>query len=103
MINTCHNFVKVCLALEIRNVSDWPRFGVLKAFVFLVYIHFLDLVFFGLYDFFVLALFHLNSLSKFFLPPYSGFSLSGWPIHAKAVFNIEIRGAISLLNPWMNY
>ena len=45
----------------IRNIPDWPRFLVLKASVFLLWIHFLDLAVFGLYNFFVLAFFHLDS------------------------------------------
>ncbi len=64
-MNACLNSVKALLASALRNNPDWPRFLALEASAFLARIHFLDLAVFDLYDFFVLALFHLDPPSEF--------------------------------------
>ncbi len=64
-MNTCLNLVKAILASAVRNNPDWPRFLALEASAFSARIHFLDLAVFDLYNFSVLALFHLDPPSEF--------------------------------------
>ncbi len=61
----CLNSVKALLVSAIRNDPDCPRFLALEALVFLARIYFLDLAVFDLYNFSMLALFHLDPLLGF--------------------------------------
>lgn len=66
LINVYLKLVKASLALEVKNILDWLIFLALKTLAFLVYIHFLILLFGDYHNLSGQTLFHLNFVFALF-------------------------------------
>ncbi len=107
--NACLNLIKAFLAPEVRNDPDWLlKFLALEASDFFVWIHFLDLaIFWPLWLFYIgCAGFFLSRFFTWILLPSCCSSPTSTEAAGPAVdvvFSMEVSGAASLLNPWMNH
>ncbi len=101
-MNACLNLVKALLASVVRNDPKWLlKFLALEALAFLAQIHFLDLAIF--WPFWPLQPFCAGYFSPWSSTcilrlPCSGFAGPA----AEVVFSMEVSGAASLLNLWIN-